>query len=649
MKSVFLLLFFYLSSAEAHTFYFSSSDGNDHRTVKEAQNPATPWKSLDKLNSYYSSLSPGDSVLLKRGDEFYGTINITSSGTKDLPITISAFGTGAKPIISGFSKISKWVARGNGIWESEAAVTNLSTLNIVVIGDEIQQIGRFPNANSPNKGYLKIVAHSGKNSITDANLTSTPNWNGGDIVIKTSQYSIDRAKIVSHSGGVIIFGNGLTYEPNDGWGYFIQNHPATLDNVGEWYFNPESKKLQIFYGKIFPPIVKIATLNNLLIAMNINFTVVNNLNFVGANENTIKIKGPGTNFTLQNCDIAYSGIDGIFSRTETNLDIENCNVSNTLNEGISVSDNSIVRKCMILNTGCIAGMTQNNAGISAIINSGNGSVTEYNVIKRTGYIGIKFGWVNSLIKNNLIDSFCLIKQDGGGIYSEGKKNEIYSGTKIIGNIVLNGVGSPEGSNTKNNNSVGIYCDDFLNNIEISGNTVANAGVGIFLHNDVNIILKNNTSYNNSRSQLQITRDKKDFEINGIILNNNIFFSKTPDQIVSNLTSVENDFEKFGSMNNNFYTRPILESGNIFQKKIGKKMATNYSLESSQSTYPLLERESKKFPVSIKDTSKIRFEYNPTSGIVNIELRGTYIDAEGSKYSGSLKIGPYSSFILIKIK
>ena len=56
-------------------FYFSSSTGNDSYTVTQAQNPGTPWKTIDKLNSSMSLINPGDSILFKRGDIFYRANN----------------------------------------------------------------------------------------------------------------------------------------------------------------------------------------------------------------------------------------------------------------------------------------------------------------------------------------------------------------------------------------------------------------------------------------------------------------------------------------------------------------------------------------------------------------------------------------------
>jgi hypothetical protein len=48
-----ILLVFFLCSAHAATYYFSSVSGDDSRTSAQAQSASTPWKSLSKLNSFF--------------------------------------------------------------------------------------------------------------------------------------------------------------------------------------------------------------------------------------------------------------------------------------------------------------------------------------------------------------------------------------------------------------------------------------------------------------------------------------------------------------------------------------------------------------------------------------------------------------------
>jgi hypothetical protein len=69
MKSLLLLLFAFIIlsfTANANTYYFAAS-GNDANNGTSA---STPWKTLSKLNSVFSSLIAGDKVLFNRGDVF---------------------------------------------------------------------------------------------------------------------------------------------------------------------------------------------------------------------------------------------------------------------------------------------------------------------------------------------------------------------------------------------------------------------------------------------------------------------------------------------------------------------------------------------------------------------------------------------------
>jgi len=78
------------------TFYISSSDGDD---AFNGLDPATPYKSLEKISSVY--LAPGDSVLFKAGDTFIGQFIINGSGSEDSLIVIGSYGEGEKPVLDG--------------------------------------------------------------------------------------------------------------------------------------------------------------------------------------------------------------------------------------------------------------------------------------------------------------------------------------------------------------------------------------------------------------------------------------------------------------------------------------------------------------------------------------------------------------------
>ena len=117
--TVLFLLAAPLSNIFAANYYVSQERGDDSRSMAEAQNPATPWKSIDKVNSVFNYLKPGDAILFNKGETFFGTLHISASGTSNAPIKIGAYGSGAKPVITSFETVSGWRAIGNGVYESQ--------------------------------------------------------------------------------------------------------------------------------------------------------------------------------------------------------------------------------------------------------------------------------------------------------------------------------------------------------------------------------------------------------------------------------------------------------------------------------------------------------------------------------------------------
>ena len=67
VKNLFIAIFSTLCfTANATTYYFAAN-GNDNNSGTTS---SSPWQSLNKLNSL--NLQPGDNVLFRSGDTFYG-------------------------------------------------------------------------------------------------------------------------------------------------------------------------------------------------------------------------------------------------------------------------------------------------------------------------------------------------------------------------------------------------------------------------------------------------------------------------------------------------------------------------------------------------------------------------------------------------
>lgn len=556
-----------LTTNESVTIPDTPTTGNVHYFSNSGSSTASgsksdPFKfSSAKLNS---SIASGYSVLLKRDETFYGNILIKKSG-----ITIGAYdGSGEKPIITSLVKMENWVAKGNGVYESYNPSLG-STLNLVLINGVQQNIGRYPNTDDPNRGYLNFESHSGTTSIRDDQLGASGNyWQGAELVVRVRRWILDRSKIISHTSNTITYSPKMTYEPYNKMGYFIQNSLKTLDRFGEWYYNPSTKKLSVYFGSGNPASynVQAPTAKNLLYSENYSNVKIDNISFRGANEDGIEIKG-GEGFSFTNVDVNFSGKTGIIINSHDKLKIENSTVNNSNHKGLDLgflSHSAQVRNNKITNTGMIAGMTGNFDGSGiGLYGFGNNSIYEFNEIKNSGYSGMYFNGSDVVVKNNVIDSFCLVKDDGAGIYTH-KGSTAFVRRKVQGNIITNGLGAGPGTdNPSYFPASGVYLDNGSSPTDILNNTIYNCNKdGIFIHNSAGSKIIGNTIYNNPK-QISMVEDEDGVQIRNFVITGNILFSKNADQFATWLKSASDAISSFGRWDSNVYARPIDDRVSIY--------------------------------------------------------------------------------------
>lgn len=577
-----------------NNYYFSSSMGDDSRTSIQAQDSTTPWKTLSKLNAYFTSLLPGDAVLLKRGDVFDGSISVSKSGIANQPIIVSAYGSGPKPVINGLVNLINWTYVANGVWESDFQTS--AKVNMVVLNGVVQAMGRYPNTSDISKGYLKLESHSGLTSFTDYELTGFPNWSGGEAVIRKVDWILDRCPITTHSGNTIFYASPTGHQPLDGHGYFIQNHPSTLDERGEWYYDAGRKKMKMYFGTGENPNnldVKASNQEILVSMYDKSHLIFDNLSFEGANERAFYITY-GTKNRIQNSMIDKTGSDAIFVESSPYIVIENNTINHSNNSGIRLNEhtsNSLIKNNIIKNSGVLPGMGKsNNQQMDGIFaNSGPSNIIEFNRVDSSGYCGITFTGDSTIVRNNVVDYFCLTVNDGGGIYTWGGWDKV--ARQIKNNIILHGIGAPAGTdNAIAGGAVGIYTDDRSSSIEVTNNTIAHCSrAGILFHNSNRMTMQSNTVFDNL-AQLVMIHD--DGEVNDPIRNinstlDNILFSKKQNQSVIACGSRSDDFQFFGQFDNNYYARPVDENGIItvnFPSPTGQTIYAYYDITGWQNKY-----------------------------------------------------------------
>ncbi len=647
--SILVPIFVGIFPVRGNNYYFSNNSGDDTRSPAQAQVPATPWRSLAKLNQIFPQLQPGDSVLFKRGEVYYGSIVAGASGVEGRPIVFSAYGQGYEPIISGFTRLGGWTAGStNGVWQSPCQGCGMR-VNMLTVENVPRPMGRYPN-----NGYMTIQSHSGNNSITDNSLSGSTNWAGAEVVIRKNRFTIDRNAILSQQGGTLNYKGPGYYQPADGFGYFIQNDIRTLDQPGEWYYDPKAHMMNIFYGAgPVPPDVMASSVETLIVIQgkqNLTFT---GLTFTGSNGNAFSISD-AANINILSCRIYFSSIDGVNAVRSHNLTLSQLTIDHSDNNGISILDghNNTVSDCTVRYSGSIPGMGNYELAYIGILISGLNDVVQYNTVDTTGYIGIYFLKGPNLIKNNLVDYFCYLKDDGGGLYTWSA--DIDSATQrnagvVTGNIVLNGVTAPDGTDKAHAAiAIGVYLDENSSGIEVSDNTVAHCTSGIFLQDAHEVTVKGNILYDNqSQINMRHALDKGTFR-NDDVSGNSAVAAKSG-QVVLELSSgvssgVGANVAAFAGIHDNFYS--TTGTGGTFYRVVTRQNNQNVqdkgALGDWQSKYGKDANSVQTVPAG-----GIRFEYNASKSAKSVSLDGTYKNPAGKTFQGQLKLEPYKSEVLIR--
>jgi hypothetical protein len=642
--------------AQAATYYVSNAGSDTYSGLSTA----APWQTLGKVNGV--TLTAGDQVLFKRGDAFYGSLTIWNSGMAGNPIVFGAYDAGVNPVITGFTAVTDWTNLGGNIWESTNPVSTLATCNLVAIQGNNTAMGRTPNRDAANGGYWTYQSHSGNTAITSSTLTGTPDWTGADVVIRTGRYSIDRSVIASQAGGTLNLATATVCTPADNFGFFIQNDPRTLDAQNEWYYNPSTRKIRI-YSLAQPTGVQMATVEKLVefeggwnasTGANSaygNYTRLESLAFTGANSYGIytwdhwwvKLH----DVSVQNCSLAFSGIDAIFLQCNT-LNLQGNRITDSNAKaieaggctGVTISHN------VIGYSGVLTGMAPGNGTFAAVslggTGTGAGHLVEYNTITQTAHNAITYGADGTTIRYNYIDTYCTVIDDGAGIY--GGSNAL-----ITRNITVNGIGNADGTDgTFPMIAAGIYCDNNSDADEISYNTICHtSGYGLFNNDDVgHMNIHDNTVFDASLAQWRINV-KSTNTTSGFTVANNLFVSKQSAQEVLYFFSVANNVQLLGTFDYNIYARPLDDNVTLQIQQPDHGGASAMMTLANWQAFSGQDAHAGKSPQAAAAANDIQCYYNNTLGPQAVTLAQPMMDMKGNRYWSSLTLQPFTSAVLMK--
>jgi hypothetical protein len=240
--------------------YYVSTGGDD---ANDGLSESTPIKTLSRAGNL--AVKPGDRVLFRCGDTWRNeNLILSRSGADCQNIVYGSYPAVCKnqPIFSGSYPVTDWHQNPNGIWVADLSAGGNaghfpSGINQLFKSNVRLPLGRWPNRDDPNfpGGYSRIATQSGDSSIGDPNLPQA-DWTGAIFHHFSIRWLLLNTWVKSSATGTLQLAtaidcyNGcgdpdLSNPADYGWGYFLANHPSTLDQEGEWYYDKTSHQVML--------------------------------------------------------------------------------------------------------------------------------------------------------------------------------------------------------------------------------------------------------------------------------------------------------------------------------------------------------------------------------------------------------------------
>lgn len=631
------------------TNYYLSSAGSD---LNNGISSGLAWRTIEKVNSFKNSFNDGDSLLLRCGDTFTGGLIFNRA------VKVGWYGIGAKPVISGLTTITGWSNLGGNIWE--ASTTGVKAGNNLVLRNNLpQQVGRYPNSNAVNSGYITNTSTT-NTSITGSSNSAAINWTGAELVYRLNRWTTERRMITTHSGLVMSFASASS-TPVPQFGYFFQRDSRTLDQDGEWWQDGNNNKLRMYFSNDNPLAYLIqASITDTLLTGPNNVSV-DGIIFKGAGKTAINFSGR-SGIEISNCDIYNSGEEAMLLWFCTDVHIDNCTVTNNLGGGIRVFSTSVlstkvninVTNNTVRNTAYLSGMEKSSEHCGGIEARGGNTVNVlFNKVVNSGYNGIEWYGDTVMVKYNFVDSSCVMRGDGAGIYtwiaSSGEPPFLNKHRFVVSNIILNSIGQNNGTNSNSfeTSAQGLYADGASRFTNYDSNSVAFInGNGFHGNGNTDNKIRVNTFFNCNAS-ISLQRFAGSNSMRNMTVTKNIFSPyrfryRNLSADIPALTT-NSDILAIGVLDSNYYsTNDSIDTSlsTVTTNANGSGYSENYrSFSYIKGTIGQEIHSS-----SIPNTGS--FYYNSLKTPFVTSLNGHIKhDSDGNNYVGAIILQPFTSVVL----
>jgi hypothetical protein len=682
--------------ANASTYYVSSSTGND---VNDGLSQGTAFATITKVNTL--SLQPGDRVLFKCGETWHAEqLVIHWSGIPSSPIEFSSYPTGCtnKPVFSGSLPITGWVPDSNNVYRAKLPVGDFPLgINQLFRDGQRQTLGRWPNIDAPDGGYSYVDVHSaGSNQISD-NQVPAFDWTGAIVHIKNIRWSMLDRQVTSVNGHTLVLNQGLSclissWGDCTGWGYFINNSRAALDQDGEWYYDENTRQVYLYSTLGTPTNIEGSVIqdtgDNLehggVMLSNGNptaYVILDNLEIKNWFNHGIGTPGGMNNdiyhdITVQNLtikDVNAAGVnlsswlerpsngrkglrggDHLLFRYNTidganDFGVTGYFAASTF-EGNNIQNIALVKNLGKSGMGCgltTGECTENGDGFRIrtfdVRDSGYGNTLRNNRIEKIGYNGVDVFGPETMLEQNFITQACYTKADCGGVRVFGSDSlattNVYN-VHLLDNIILDIPGNIDGCEASRAAfGMGLYIDNYSRDVEARGNTVISTTVTGILYQRSTGQIFDNTVYNASFGTEYSAQISLGGSETRVTMGGNVMYGLKPNAwtlYASNLSNII-------SSDDNYFFQPYVGQHIAYGPSWTRQTFAQWQTFSGQEAHS----KTSWFTQAVGEASLARVYYNPNQAARIFDLDGRqFLDLDQNPVLGSLALQPFSSKILI---
>ncbi|MDN3666948.1 DNRLRE domain-containing protein [Algibacter miyuki] len=315
IASLLFTLCFSFFNVYATDYYIDATNGDDSNNGTSA---STAWETLAKVNT--TIFQPGDAILFKAGESWYGTIKPQGSGAVNNPIVMGKYGSGANPAI-----------HGDGTVNCSTETTKVRYCTLYLNNQEYWEIRdlELTNFDSSEEGGISLEQWEINNTNNYANVLKPEKYAG----VNSNKVAI---LVEAKNMGAI---NQLHFINLEIHG--VNGDISDKDNGGIF--------LEIYKGDKTPTYFDDLLFENCYIH-DVDRTGLSNVSYFDTRTLTENTNWtPTLNFVIRNCTFEKSGANALIFRAAENPIVEHnlfthCSIKETGNAAFNFNtDNAVFR------------------------------------------------------------------------------------------------------------------------------------------------------------------------------------------------------------------------------------------------------------------------------------------------------------------